>query len=243
MNSASVGFQCPECVAEGNRTVRQARTAFGGRITGNAGVVTRILIGINVVAFILQRLLGQSATGEFWLVGVFVAHGEYYRLLTAAFLHASLLHIAFNMIALYAVGPQLEAALGRWRFLALYVLSALGGSVTSYLISSPIQAGLGASGAVFGLFGATLVVLKRMRMGAGGIAILIAVNLAIGFVVPGIDWRAHMGGLFTGMILAAAFAYAPRAHRDLVAVVACALVLLLELGIAAYRTAQLAILF
>jgi membrane associated rhomboid family serine protease len=154
-----------------------------------------------------------------------VATGEYYRLVTAAFLHAGPLHLLLNMFALASLGPQLESALGRLRFGALYGLSALGGSVLAFcltaqsseqvtwLLSSPRTLSVGASGAIFGLFGAYYVVVRRLGGPTGSILALLAVNLVITFAVPFIDWRAHLGGLVTGTLLAAAFAYAPRGPR------------------------------
>jgi len=219
MTAASVGFQCPECVQKGQAAVRQGRTVFGGRIAEGA-VVTKTLIGLNVLAFIAQYVVGLSQSVErFALLGyasnvqgevIGVAAGEYYRLLTAAFLHGGLLHIAFNMWVLYALGPQLEAALGRIRFITLYLVSAIGGSVVSYMFSQPNSPSVGASGAIFGLMGATLVLGHAMRQEVTSVLVFIGINIAIGFVVPKIDWRAHLGGLLVGAAVAALFAYGPR---------------------------------
>jgi membrane associated rhomboid family serine protease len=143
------------------------------------------------------------------------------------------------MIALWLFGPPLEAVLGRWRFLTLYLLSALGGSVASYLFNPPTQQSVGASGAIFGLLGATLVIANRLRFDPRAIAILIVLNLVIGFVVSGIDWKAHIGGLITGAVVAGAFVYAPKARRTEVQVVACLVVLASIIGLVALRTAQL----
>jgi membrane associated rhomboid family serine protease len=235
MRSASVGYQCPTCVAEGAATVRQARTTLGGRVTTDAGRVTTTIIGINVAVFVLGLVLGErELQGRFGDIagapGAFgVADGEYYRLLTSAFLHAGVFHVLLNMLALAQLGPVLEAALGRLRFIALYVLSALGGSVLSYLLSDPLQLGVGASGAIFGLFGAYYVVERRFGRDTRSIVTLLAINLVITFAIPIIDWRAHLGGLVTGAVLAAAFAYAPRgpqrAQLQALAAVAVSLVL------------------
>lgn len=240
MRNASVGFQCPECVAEGNRTARPARTIFGGRVSRNPGVVTYTLIGICVVAYLLQ-LTVPTFTRDFYSVGILVADGEYYRLVTAAFLHDddNLLHLLFNMLALYLLGPGLEATLGRARFLALYLLSALGGSVLSYALAAPGQGSLGASGAIFGLFGATLVISRRLRADVAGIAVILGINLVLSFTIPIIDWRAHIGGLVVGTVVALVFAYAPRARRDLYAYGVCALVLAAEVTTALWRTSDL----
>ena len=165
------------------------------------------------------------------LVGV--AQGQYYRLLTSAFLHEQglsgfgPLHIIFNMWALILVGPALERFLGRLRFLAVYLLSALGGSVLFYLLAPVNEFGLGASGAIFGLFGAYFVVARRLRVDSRSIIFLIVLNLGISFAVPGIAWQAHVGGLLTGGLLTAAYAYAPRSQRTLVQVGATVVVVAL----------------
>jgi membrane associated rhomboid family serine protease len=219
MTPAAVGFQCPECVAAGRAAVRAPRTALGGRIAAGA-VVTKTLIGITVGCFLLQYLYGYDRSVEdFALLGlaagsdgqvIGIAAGEYYRLLTAAFMHGGLLHLAFNMYVLFVLGPPLEAVLGRARMLTLYLLSALGGSVASYAFSESFVPSVGASGAIFGLMGATLVVGRRLRADVTNVVVLIGINVAIGFVVPSIDWRAHFGGLVAGALVGGVFAYLPR---------------------------------
>jgi membrane associated rhomboid family serine protease len=176
------------------------------------------------------------------LVGV--AHGEPYRLLTSAFLHAppnsglGVAHILFNMWALWMIGPQLEQVLGRARFLALYLLSALGGSVLLYLVD-PSQPAVGASGAIFGLFGAFFVVGRKLGAPTGGIVFLLVINLILTFAVPGISWQGHLGGLITGSLLAVAYAYAPAARRRLVHGTAISAVLLVLLALVVVQTVQL----
>jgi membrane associated rhomboid family serine protease len=251
MRPASVGFHCPECVAEGARTVRAPRTAFGGRPTADNRVVT-VLVALNVIVFVAGLAGGESALRRDFgnvagpalfepggdLVGVAV--GEYYRLVTAAFLHAGLLHLALNMMALLVLGPPLEQALGRVRFLTLYLLSALGGSVTAFLLAAPNQLGVGASGAIFGLFGAYYVVVRRLGGNTSSILGLLAVNLVITFAVPFIDWRAHLGGLVTGGLVAAAMAYAPRGpQRSTVQAAAAVAVAVLLVALVAVRRSAL----
>jgi membrane associated rhomboid family serine protease len=248
MIDASVGFQCPECVREGNSGVRQARTTLGGRISNDPGYVTKVLIGLNVLLRLVQYG-SSSLTDHFDLIGrafdpltgqfIGVAQGEYWRLLTAAFLHASFIHVAMNMYALYLFGPPLEAALGRARFILLYVLSALGGSAASYAFSAPNQPSLGASGAVFGLFGAFFVLNRRLGRDSSGLVVLLVINLAFSFLVPNIDWRDHIGGLVTGSLIAVGLVYAPRSRRTLVQVAGTALVLLAVVALVAWRTAAL----
>ena len=238
MIPASVGFQCPECVKEAGKGVRRATTVFGGRVSEDPGWVTKVLIAVNVVVFVLQQTV-TGFTARFVDSGTAVADGEYYRLLTSAFLHQNLLHIALNMYALYLFGPPLEAAFGRVRFAALYLLSALGGSAVSYAFGNPLGSSLGASGAVFGVLGAYLVVSKRLGRDATPVMALLAVNLVFGFLSPNIDWRAHIGGLVTGSLCAVAFAYAPAGRRTAVQVAGFVVVALMVLAVIVWRTADL----
>jgi membrane associated rhomboid family serine protease len=248
MIDASVGFQCPECVREGNSNVRRARTSFGGRISDDPGYVTKVLIGLNV-AMLAAEYASSSVTDHLELLGrafdptngqfIGVAEGQYWRLLTAAFLHAGLLHLAMNMYALFLFGPPLEAALGRVRFTLLYIVSALGGSAASYAFSAPNQPSLGASGAVFGLLGAFFVVNRRMGRDTNGLVVLVVINLAFSFLVPRIDWRDHIGGLITGALVTLALAYAPRSRRTLVQAGGTAAVLLAIIALIVWRTADL----
>lgn len=245
MIAASVGFQCPDEV-RGSGIGRQPRTRLGGRVTDGVPRVTYVLLGLNVVVYVLGLLYGDLAL-RFGNIAqasdvdgpIGVASGQYYRLLTAAFLHAGAFHLLSNMFALATVGPQLEAALGRVRFLTLYVLAAVGGSTLSFLVSAPNQLGVGASGAIFGLFGAYYVVVRRLGGDTRSILLLLVVNLVITFAVPIIDWRAHLGGLAVGAAVATAFAYAPTGRRVPVQVGACLAVAVLLAGAVVVRTAAL----
>lgn len=178
-------------------------------------VVTFTLIGICAVSFVLQ-LAVPGWTQQFMYAPV-LGVGEPFRFLTAAFLHSTGFfgHILFNMWALYVTGQFLEPVLGRARFIALCVLSAIGGSVAVLLLASPVQAVVGASGMVFGLFGAMVPVLRRLGGNAAQIIGLIAINGVIGFLVPGISWQGHLGGLVVGLALGYAFAHAPRGRQKL----------------------------
>ncbi len=248
MVDASVGFQCPECVREGNKGVRRAQTVFGGRVSDDPGYVTKALIAINALAFLAQQVIGSDVDFRFALVGsrvdflgngIGVAEGEPYRLLTAAFLHAGFLHLAMNMFLLFILGSQLEAELGRVRFAALYLVSALGGSAASFAFNPPASFALGASGAVFGLLGAFLIVNRRLGRDSTGLLVLLAINLVLGFSVTGIDWKAHLGGLVAGALCAMALVYAPRGRRTVVQAAGLVTVLVLVLAVVAWRTAQL----
>jgi membrane associated rhomboid family serine protease len=259
MNEASVGHQCPECVAEGRRSQRPVRTLFGATAIGARSYVTITIIAINVLAAIASiasaggRGLAGGGSGPIGFLfggttpllsqggavggspyqgsnGLLlgpggISDGEYYRLLTSMFLHFGVLHLVMNMWALWVVGRILEAVLGPVRFLALYLVAGLGGSLAVYLFD-PLGLTAGASGAVFGLFAALFIVLRRMKRDTSSIIPLLVINIIISFV-PGISLAGHLGGLITGAIVAFAFAYAPQKNRNLYA--GAAVVVLLAL--------------
>ncbi|MEV0234790.1 rhomboid family intramembrane serine protease [Nonomuraea sp. NPDC050786] len=221
MRDASVGFQCPECVAEGNAAIRQARSTFGGSVV-RTPIVTYAILAITALVFGGQLLTGNAlgAALAMWTPGV--VNGEYYRLVTVALVHDSgnPLHLLFNGWAIFVIGPYLERAFGHLRYAAVYLLSALGGSVLSLWLDPLTTATVGASGAVFGMFGAVFVVGRRLNLDVRGITLIIGLNLAITFVLPAISglrisWTGHVGGLITGTLLAAALAYAPTRNRAL----------------------------
>lgn len=224
MRDASVGFQCPECVARGAKAVRTPRTLAGGAIQTREGAVTMALIGVNVVVYLVQLLTGNLRSPLYeqgTMVPVGVADGQWWRLLTSAFLHLGTLHILFNMYALYLFGPAVERALGTVRFIAAYVTTAVVSGVFVMWLSPPFGGTAGASGAVFGLFGMALLFMLRAREDVRGLLALLAVNVAIGFLGP-ISWQGHLGGFVAGVLLGALFAYGPRARRTLVQVLAFA---------------------
>jgi len=255
MRAASVGQQCVECVGEGARSTRQARTTFGGRPVTSA-VVTWTLVAINVAVFLVAwarpaiindlAMLGYSpytAGGP----SHGVAAGEWYRLITSAFVvpgaglgGLGFVDILFNMWALIFVGPALEGFLGRARFLAVYLLSAVGGAVMYYYLVPPDHLAAGASGAIYGLFGAWFVVSRRLRLDTRGIVVLIAINLALSFFFHNaIAWQDHVGGLLTGALLTSAYVYAPRQNRALFQAGATVLVLVVIAVAVAVRSGQL----
>jgi membrane associated rhomboid family serine protease len=219
---AAVGVQCVDCVAEAAKQTRQPRTVLGGQVRGGAPVVTITLIAVNVVAYVLQQVV-PGFTND-WIFRPVVDHDDYLRMMTTTFLHASITHIGLNMVTLWFVGPFLENALGRIRYLVLYLVCAFGGSVGVVVIaelsSSWPFAVLGASGAIFGLFGAMFAVMRRLGGDIRSIGTLIVINLVLGFVIAQISWQAHVGGLVTGAVLAAAYAYAPVKWRKVTAWVA-----------------------
>jgi membrane associated rhomboid family serine protease len=256
MRSAAVGQQCVECIGQGARSTRRASTAFGGRPVSGA-VVTWALVVINVAVFLVSwvrpgivnnlEMLGYATYG-FGGPPHGVAAGEWYRLITSAFLAPAtglsgglgIWDILFNMWALIFVGPALEGLLGRLRFLAVYLLSAVGGGAMYYFLAAPNAPAVGASGAIFGLFGAWFVVSRRLRLDTRGIVTLIAINLALSFWLHNIiAWQDHIGGLLTGAVLTAAYAYAPRKNRAALQVLATVAVVAAIVIAVAIRNGQL----
>lgn len=220
----------------------------GGKIAADPRLVTKVLIGINLAAFLVQMSVGDRFTdsfdlfGQAWLSGELqgVAEGQWYRLLTAMFLHGSYIHIMFNMLSLWWIGGPLEAALGRARYLALYFVSGLAGSALSYLLAAPNQPSLGASGAIFGLFGATAVLMRRLKNDMRPLIALLVINLIFTFS-PGfnIAWQAHIGGLVAGVVIGYAMVHAPRERRALIQYGVSALVLVAVVVTTLVRTVQL----
>ncbi|MEX0169039.1 rhomboid family intramembrane serine protease [Streptomyces sp. LMG1-1-1.1] len=254
MVSASVGFQCPDCVRGGSGTghaadANQPRTLAGGRVATDDRFVTKILIGINLAVFLAVLLVGDRLVAELELIGyafspvlgevVGVADGEWYRLLTAAVLHQAVWHILFNVLGLWVIGGIVEPELGRIRFAALCLLSGLSGCVLAYLLAEPNQPSLGASGIVYGLIGAWVVLARRRRHDMRPVVLFVALSLLMTFTRPGISWEAHVGGLVAGALVTYAMVHAPRARRDLVQYAACGAVLLIDLGIVFARSAAL----
>ncbi|TWD50427.1 rhomboid family intramembrane serine protease [Arthrobacter sp. FX8] len=225
--AAAVGFQCVDCVNETGRSTPEVRTVYGGAVATGKPLATFGIIAACVVVYALQMLIpGDFVYKQFAYNNIFVApqYGAFepWRMLTSAFLHSpdSLLHILLNMYTLWIFGQALEPVLGRVRFLALYLISAVGGSV-GYLLLNPVLVpgqglvGLvGASGAIFGLFGAMLLVQRQRGGDTRQLWVLIAINGVIGFLIPHIAWQAHLGGLITGGLCAAVLAYTPRGRRQ-----------------------------
>ncbi|WP_295656758.1 rhomboid family intramembrane serine protease [uncultured Nocardioides sp.] len=180
-----------------------------------------------------------TGPGATWVPGV--ADGAPWQLLTSAFLHEQVWHIGFNMLALWVLGPQLEAALGRVRFLALYLLSALAGSTSVYWLAPETSATLGASGAVFGLMGGLLVLAFKVRGNVSQILVWIGINVAITVVGRGfISWQGHLGGLVGGVLIAAVIVYAPRSRRTPVQVAGLAALAAVLVALVVARTLALA---
>jgi membrane associated rhomboid family serine protease len=206
MTPTPVGMRCPECAKQKTRVTRGATGP--GRYDTPA---TYVLIALNVVAYLVEIAGGggglspgtSSILIDFGLYGPYVAEGEWYRLLTAGFLHASIIHIGFNMFALYFLGRLLEPGIGTPRFVALYFASLFAGSLGAMLLS-PDSLTIGASGAVFGIFGATFVIARHRGVDnlAASIGVVLLLNLAITFGNPEISIGGHLGGLAGGFLCA-----------------------------------------
>ena len=206
MRFAPVGIRCPEHAGEAQgakRVVQRAQVAT----TRNIGWVSRGLVFANVGIYLLQLAQGAPVSGNGGsifvngvLYGPLVAEGEWWRLLTAAFLHYGPVHLAMNMIALWLFGPALEQALGAARFLLLYLAAGLAGSAGA-LVATPDAATVGASGAIYGLFGAILVLERQGTYVFGGSVIpLLVVNFALTLFIPGISKGGHIGGFIGGVL-------------------------------------------
>lgn len=170
-------------------------------------VVTYVLIALNVLLYVITAAQATSLTSnqnsevfvDLAMLGILVEHGDYWRLITATFLHFGLTHLAVNMLSLYLIGSSVEQALGRWRYLAVYLVSGLGGSL-AVLLFTPNVWSAGASGAVFGLLGAAAVLMIRHKQNLNALIGILVLNLAISFM-PGISMAAHLGGLAVGAAL------------------------------------------
>ena len=243
MRDAAVGFQCPQCVAEGRKGTRSGRTAYGGTRSGNPALTSIVLIAVNAVVWLaimatgaqasrLVDLLGLRPRGlcaigrggydvsqqacasnsGTWLPGA--ADGAWWQVITNVFTHVEVWHIGFNMLALWFLGPMLEAVVGRTRFLAIYLLSGLAGSAAVLWLAPEFQSTVGASGAIFGLMGALLVVALKSGGNVSQIATWLLINAVFTFAGPAnISWQGHLGGFLGGCVVAAVLAYAPRGPR------------------------------
>lgn len=247
MNPAPVGYQCPECVAEARRTAPGRRVRVGG-LVGRPGSITRTLLVVNVAMFLVEAILGGSGSlfrgpsgqalfdlGALFPPAIAVGH-QYWRLITPMFLHAGLIHLAFNSYALYLLGHLVEDAFGKGRFIGIYFISGFLASITSFAFGPPFEVAVGASGAIFGLLGAWVAFNYRRRTSPMASAnlrwalMLIGLNVILGFSIPGIDWRAHFGGLVAGALVGTAMeGLGPRSLRPFVQV--GGLIILLAAGV------------
>ncbi|MGN6605851.1 MAG: rhomboid family intramembrane serine protease [Jatrophihabitans sp.] len=223
MHPAAVGFHCPDDVAQGRRTVRRERTSVGALLRQSPPYVTVTLIVANAVVFVVTAAMSHTAFRHpelstlfaDWLLQPQAVHSqnEYYRLVTSGFLHVSLLHIAANMLALFFLGPALERLLGPVRFAAVYLLGLLGGSAAIYAFGDPITTVAGASGAVFALFGASLVLVRRLGLDPQWLIGIIVLNFVVTFSVADISKLGHLGGFVAGVVSALVIGGLPNRPR------------------------------
>ncbi|HZQ04481.1 MAG TPA: rhomboid family intramembrane serine protease [Gaiellaceae bacterium] len=244
MTPAAVGLRCPEHSGkpQGIRRVQAAATGIGVR---RPNLVTMVLIGINLAVYALELALGGNINGQnnwvydhgvliksgeycFGCQPIGVAHGEWWRLITAAFLHYGPLHLGLNMFSLYFAGSILETVIGRWRFVLLYVVAGLAGSAGALYVN-PNSISAGASGAIFGVLGGLLVLERRGSIATGGQVLgLIVLNLVLTFAIPGISIGAHIGGLIAGIVVMLGFSRFRRSPQlSIAAAAAVALVAVL----------------
>lgn len=210
-HDAAVGQKCPECAKpHGRHRVVTAQQTFGGASFATTPV-TYSIIAVAAAVYVLGFLsaeIDNTLIRNFASVNILIDDGEWWRVLTAAFLHGSLFHIGFNMYALYLFGPRLEREVGGPAFAALYFAAAAGGGAASSIFGPTFVVSIGASGAIFGLFGAWMFVAYKLRATPAGramfnqLGVLLLINLALPIIIPNIDWRAHVGGLITGIAVA-----------------------------------------
>jgi membrane associated rhomboid family serine protease len=218
---APVGIRCPEHAGKAARRPRGPRPVVRAQrqMSSTLAPVTRALIGINVAIYLITVVQGagiDSPGGKLFekmaLFGPLVKHGDWWRLITAAFLHASIIHLGFNMLALWFIGAPVESYLGRARFIGLYFVAGLAGSAGA-LLQSPYGITVGASGAIFGILGAMLILEWQMTGKLAGNAMTwILINLVFSFTVSGISWGGHVGGLIGGILVTLSFARWGRGH-------------------------------
>lgn len=246
LHEAAVGHQCVDCISEGRRTVRRPTTIAGAALNTQL-LVTPLLVAVNVAVFLVTAAqAGSAAANEnaplfrHWVLSSLeiVLDHEPWRLVTSGFLHYGPLHIALNMIALWILGRDIEPLLGRLRFAAVYLLSLLGGSMAVFLFGSLTTATAGASGAVWGLMGAVLVTVLRLKLNPQPVLVVIGINAVISFL-PGVSLLGHLGGFVTGVLATAALLYAPRERQAQLQAAALAGLAVLIVGLTLLRWAEL----
>lgn len=245
MIPGSVGFQCPECVARGMRETRQNELPHGGTRSRDPRGTSIALIAVNVVVWVTIQLTGGYASRLYdlfalapqglcvgpdnriydaaerlctvsnmtWVDGV--SSGAFWQVLTSGFTHVGITHILFNMLVLWMLGPSMEQVIGRVRYLAVYFVAMLGGSAAVMVFSEPYSTTVGASGAIYGLMGALVILAIRHRGNVRNILVWLGINVAISFTFPNISWQGHLGGLLGGAAVAAIIAYLPKERRNL----------------------------
>ncbi|WP_352235720.1 rhomboid family intramembrane serine protease [Lentzea sp. NBRC 102530] len=231
---------------EGSRSVRQARTSAGAVASGGRPIITQLMIAVNVLAYIATVVQSGSPMNnqrssifvETAMIPGLTAAGEWWRVVTSGFMHFGLIHLALNMAALFVVGPVIEQELGKLRYSAVYFLSLLGGSASAFLFGSVCPTYAGASGAVFGLMGALLIVFKRQQRDISTIVVIVVLNL-VSNLFTNASLLGHLGGLVIGGLLTLAMVKAPRQNRNAYQIGAVVAAAVLLVGMFALRAAQL----
>ena len=200
MVPASIGYQCPSCASDSTLVIKGINRNLFIPSQKNTQVTKFLSISL-ILIFVSQELSGPFLVKNLALFAPLVTNGEWWRLITAGFLHGSIIHLLFNVYILWVLGSQLENIVGKAKFIIIYFGSLLGGSIASYLFSPFGSYSIGASGAIFGLMGAMLVVGRKRNLDISQITTLVVINVVIGFVLSGIDWRAHLGGLAAGAFI------------------------------------------
>jgi membrane associated rhomboid family serine protease len=252
MHEAAVGFQCPDCVKEGRKSMRAAQAPYGGMPSANPALTSLVLIGMNAAVWVAILVTGwnrsdwvrrlgimpqgqcrsaaepgsyypEITSGGFcrgltqgdgvWFPGVL--DGAWWQMLSSAFTHVQPWHIGINMLVLWFIGPQLERVLGRVRFLMVYLCSAVVASVFVFWFSAPHSLTVGASGAIFGMLGAMLVIGWKIKADVNVLLIWLAIIGVITFTIPNVSWQGHLGGFVGGALVAALLVFAPRERRAL----------------------------
>lgn len=258
LREASVGYQCIDCVQTGQKQqaashAQYRRSGFGQRTVAGAvpqpkAIVTPVLIALNVLVFAFTAIQAgnplqnqNSATFEWGVLWPYAIsfEGEWWRLLASGFLHYGLIHLAMNMFALWVLGRDLEMVLGRLRFVALYVVSLVGGAAAVYAFGEVNAATAGASGAIFGLMGAMAVVVFRLKLNPTNALVIIGLNVVLTISIPGISLLGHLGGLVVGVLVAAALVYAPEKSRTTWQVGTLVFLTAALIGLMVFRDAQL----
>jgi membrane associated rhomboid family serine protease len=216
MQPASVGFQCPDCIRSGQRSVRTAKTSFGAALTVRGGLVTKVLIGVLIALYVINLISRNLLINLLAMSNAAVAAGELWRLVTYSFTTLGLLNTAMMCLFLWFVGRTLEGMLGGWRFLVLYVLAGLGGATLIYVVGPPTMAAAsGAYAAVIGLLTAHGVIKHKrgedIRPDIGLLVILVLLNLVVGF--GSLVWIGLIGGIVVGGLAGVALVYPPRERR------------------------------
>ncbi|WP_423921078.1 rhomboid family intramembrane serine protease [Frigoribacterium sp. 2-23] len=238
---AAVGVHCPECVREARASAPRTKPALLTRVRGasrrGVPVVTYSIIGVSLVIWLLQQVTGGAVTNALLFYAPF-ALSEPWRIVTSLFVHGSFFHIAFNMYALFIFGGEMERQLGRARFAALYFVGGIGGSAAVAVIApqSPV---VGASGAIFGLMVAFFIIARSLGRNAVQLLVLVAINLAIGFVLPGVAWQAHVGGIIAGAAVAWVFTKTRHRSKKPIQIGAIAAIGVVLIAITLVRSAQI----